>query len=125
MMTHIKALRWVALKLDLAVLTAPQSQTVSDFLKTQRRIPFGPSEATPIPLAVLAAWEQRILSDDSSLPEITTLGPLYASETCCEQSLKLSVFKAIYFVESPGIQRRLYQDNHGEFAVSALLLVLL
>ena len=33
MMTHIKALRWVALKLDLPVLTALQSQTVSDFLK--------------------------------------------------------------------------------------------
>ena len=69
MMTHIKALRWVALKLDLPVLTALQSQTVSDFLKSQTRIPFERSEATPIPLAVLAAWEQRIISDGSSLPE--------------------------------------------------------
>ena len=74
MMTHIKALRWVALKLDLPVLTALQCQTVSDFLKSQTRIPFERSEATPIPLAVLAAWEQRILSDDSPLPEIITLG---------------------------------------------------
>ena len=74
MMTHIKALRWVALKLDLPVFVALQSQTVSDFLKSQTRIPVERSEATPIPLAVLAAWEQRILSDDSSLPEIITLG---------------------------------------------------
>ena len=74
MMTHIKALRWVALKLDLPVLTALQSQTVSDFLKSHMRIPFERSEAAPIPLAALAAWEQRILSDDSSLPEIITLG---------------------------------------------------
>ena len=65
MMTHMKALRWVALKRDLPVITALQSQT---------RIPFERSEAAPIPLAVLAAWEQRILSDDSSLPEIITLG---------------------------------------------------
>ena len=74
MMTHIKALRWVALKLDLPVLTALQSQTVSDFLKSHMRILFERSEAAPIPLAALAAWEQRILSDDSSLPEIITLG---------------------------------------------------
>ena len=74
MMTHIKALRWVALKLDLPVFVALQSQTVSDFLKSQTRIPFERSEATPIPLAVLAAWEQRILSEDLSLPEIITLG---------------------------------------------------
>ena len=74
MMTHIKALRWVALKLDLPVLTALQSQTVSDFLKSHMRIPFERSEAAPIPLAALAAWEQRILSDDSSLPEIITRG---------------------------------------------------
>ncbi len=74
MMTHIKTLRWVALKLDLPVFVALQSQTVSDFLKSQTRIPFERSEATPIPLAVLAAWEQRILSEDSSLPEIITLG---------------------------------------------------
>ena len=81
MMTHIKALRWVALKLDLPVFVALQSQTVSDLLlKSQARNPFERSEATPIshwpfyiPLAVLAAWEQRILSDDSSLPEIITL----------------------------------------------------
>ena len=73
MMTHIKALRWVALKLHLPVLTALQSQTVSDFLKSQTRIAFERSEATPIPLAVLAAWEQRILSENSSLPEIITL----------------------------------------------------
>ena len=53
MMTHIKALRWIAIKLDLPVLTALQSQTVSDFLKSQTRIPFERSEATPIPLAVL------------------------------------------------------------------------
>ena len=49
-------------------------QTVTDFLKSQTRIPFERSEATPIPLAVLAAWEQRILSSDSSLAEILTLG---------------------------------------------------
>ena len=48
MMTHIKALRWIALKLDLPVLVALQSQTVSDFLKSQTRIPFERSEATPI-----------------------------------------------------------------------------
>ena len=74
MMTHIKALRWIALKLDLPVLTALQSQTVADFLKCQIRIPFERSEASPIPLAVLAAWEQRIISNQSSLPEIITLG---------------------------------------------------
>ena len=74
MMTHIKALRWIALKLDLPVLTALQSQTVADFLKSQIRIPFERSEASPIPLAVLAAWEQRIISNQSSLPEIITLG---------------------------------------------------
>ena len=51
-----------------------ESQTVADFLKSQTRIPFERSQATPIPLAVLAAWEQRILSDDSSLPEIIALG---------------------------------------------------
>ncbi len=50
-MTHIKALRWIALKLDLPLVTALQSQ-----------IPFERSEASPIPLAVLAAWELRILS---------------------------------------------------------------
>ena len=59
MMTHTKALRWIALKLDLPVLSALQSQTVGDFLKSQTRIPFERSEAAPIPLAVLAAWEQR------------------------------------------------------------------
>ena len=48
----------------LPVFGALQSQTVSDFLKSQTRIPFERSEATPIPLAVLAAWERRILSDD-------------------------------------------------------------
>ena len=74
MMTHIKALRWIALKLDLPVLAALQSQTVADFLKSQTRIPFERSEASPIPLAVLAAWEQRIISNQSSLPEIITLG---------------------------------------------------
>ena len=74
MMTHIKALRWIALKLDLPVLNALQSQTVADFLKSQTRIPFERSEASPIPLAVLAAWEQRIISGQSSLPEIITLG---------------------------------------------------
>ena len=47
MMTHIKALRWIALKLDLPVLEALQSQTVSDFLKSQTRIPFERFEATP------------------------------------------------------------------------------
>ncbi len=74
MMTHIKALRWIALKLDLPVLQALQSQTVSEFLKSQTRIPFERSEASPIPLAVLAAWEKRILSDQSTFPEIITLG---------------------------------------------------
>ena len=74
MMTHIKALRWIASKLDLPVLQYLQSQTVSDFLKSQTRIPFERSEATPIPLAVLAAWEHRILSSESSLAEIITLG---------------------------------------------------
>ena len=74
MMTHIKALRWIASKLDLPILPYLQSQTVSDFLKSQTRIPFERSEATPIPLAVLAAWEQRIISSDSSLAEILTLG---------------------------------------------------
>ena len=49
MMTHIKALRWVALKLDLPVFVALQSQTVSDLLlKSQTRIPFERSEATRI-----------------------------------------------------------------------------
>ena len=75
MMTNIKALRWIALKLDLPVLTASlQSQTVADFLKSQIRIPFERSEASPTPLAVLAAWEQRVISNQSSLPEIITLG---------------------------------------------------
>ncbi len=74
MMTHIKALRWIASKLDLPILQYLQSQTVSDFLKSQTRIPFERSEATPIPLAVLAAWEQRIISSDSSLAEVLTLG---------------------------------------------------
>ncbi len=74
MMTHIKALRWMALKLDLPIGTALQSQTVSDCLKSQTRIPFERWEASPIPLAVLAAWEFRILSQDSSLLEVITLG---------------------------------------------------
>ena len=74
MMTHIKALRWMAVKFDLPLHTALQSQTVSDFLKSQTRIPFERSEATPIPLAVLAAWELRILSEHSSLLEVITLG---------------------------------------------------
>ena len=65
MMTHIKALRWMALKLDLPLHIPRQSQTVSDFLKSQTRIPFERSEASPIPLAVLAAWELRILSQKS------------------------------------------------------------
>ena len=55
-------------------MSALQSQTVGDFLKSQTRILFERSEATPIPLAVLAAWEQRIISNQSSLPEIITLG---------------------------------------------------
>lgn len=54
MSTHIKALRWISLKLDLPMLTYLQSQTVADFLKSKTRIPFERSEATPIPLAVLA-----------------------------------------------------------------------
>ena len=74
MMTHIKALCWIALKLDLPVMSALQSQTVGDFLRSQTRIPFERPEATPIPLAVLAAWEQRIISNQSSVPEIITLG---------------------------------------------------
>lgn len=74
MITHIKALRWISLKLDLPFLTVVQSQAVSDFLKSQSRIPFERSEATPIPLAVLAAWEQRILSDDCPPIELITLG---------------------------------------------------
>ena len=53
MMTHIKALRWMAFKLDLPLNMALQSQTVSDFLKSQTRIPFERSEATPIPAAAL------------------------------------------------------------------------
>ena len=38
MTTHIKALRWIALKLDLPILQHLQIQTVSDFLKSQTRI---------------------------------------------------------------------------------------
>lgn len=64
MTTHIKALRWISLKLDLPILASLQSQTVCDFLKSKTRIPFERSEATPIPLAVLAAWENRIISTD-------------------------------------------------------------
>ena len=74
MMTHIKDLRWIALKLVLPLSMALQSQTVSDFLKSQTRIQFERSEATPIPLAVLAAWELRILSQQSWLLEVITLG---------------------------------------------------
>ena len=74
MTTHIKALRWIALKLDLPILQHLQCQTVSDFLKSKTRIPFERSEASPIPLAVLAAWENRILSSDSHPAEILTLG---------------------------------------------------
>ena len=74
MTTHIKALRWMALKLDLPILSSLQSQTVSDFLKSKTRIPFERSEATPIPFAVLAAWENRINSDNSEPAEIITLG---------------------------------------------------
>ena len=74
MTTHIKALRWLALKLDLPILSALQSQTVSDFLKSKTRTPFERSEATPIPMAVLAAWEKRIISDNSNPAEILTLG---------------------------------------------------
>ncbi len=103
MMTQIKALRWVALKLDLPVFAALQSQTVSDFLTSQTRIPFERSEATAIPLAVLAAWEQRIFSEDSSVLEIMTLGcfliakmaSLRFRDLLYEPNLKLSVFKAI------------------------------
>ena len=36
--THIKALRWVALKFDLPVFESLPSQTVSDFLKSKTRI---------------------------------------------------------------------------------------
>ncbi len=46
-MTHIKALPWMALKLDLPVFESLQSQTVSDFLKSQTRIPFERAEANP------------------------------------------------------------------------------
>ena len=74
MMTQIKAFRWMALKLALPLSIALQSQTVSDFLKSQTRIPFERSEASAIPLAVLAAWEIRILSQDASLLEVITLG---------------------------------------------------
>ena len=74
MTTHIKALRWLALKLDLPIISALQSQTVSDFLKSKTRTPFERSEATPIPMAVLAAWEKRAISDDSNPAEILTLG---------------------------------------------------
>lgn len=74
MTTHIKALRWIALKLDLPILQHLQCQTVSDFLKSKTRIPFERSEASPIPLAVLAAWESRILSQDAPPAEIITLG---------------------------------------------------
>ena len=69
-------LRWIAIKLDLPVRIALQSLTVSDFLKSQTRIPFEPSEATPIPLAVLPAWEERIISDQSSLPQFFHPGML-------------------------------------------------
>ena len=54
MTTHIKALRWIALKLDLPILQHLQCQTVSDFLKSKTRIPFERSEASPIPLAGLS-----------------------------------------------------------------------
>ena len=74
MSTHIKALRWISLKLDLPILTYLQSQTVSDFLKSKTRIPFERSEATPIPLAVLAAWENRIIDKEAKPAEIVTLG---------------------------------------------------
>ena len=74
MTTHIKALRWIALKLDLPILSSLQSQTVSDFIKSKTRVPFERSEATPIPLAVLAAWENRIISIDAEPAEIITLG---------------------------------------------------
>ena len=74
MTTHIKALRWISLKLDLPILASLQSQTVSDFLKSKTRIQFERSEATPIPLAVLAAWENRIISIDTNPAEIITLG---------------------------------------------------
>jgi len=74
MTTHIKALRWISLKLDLPILASLQSQAVCDFLKSKTRIPFERSEATPIPLAVLAAWENRIISTDTNPAEIITLG---------------------------------------------------
>ena len=74
MSTHIKALRWISLKLDLPILTYLQSQTVSDFLKSKTRIPFERSEATPIPLALLAAWENRIIDKEAKPAEIVTLG---------------------------------------------------
>ena len=74
MSTHIKALRYISLKLDLPILAYLQSQTVSDFLKSKTRIPLERSEATPIPLAVLAAWENRIIAQDAKPAEIVTLG---------------------------------------------------
>ena len=74
MTTHIKALRWIALKLDLPILNSLTSQTVSDFLKSKTRVPFERSDATPIPLAVLAAWENRINNEATEPAEVITLG---------------------------------------------------
>ena len=127
MVTHIKALRWLALKLNPPLSSALQSQTVSDFLQSQTRIPFERSEASPRPLAVLAAWELRVLSSDASLLEVITLGCFLIAtiwHPCIfvipfELNQNLSAFKGMSYEASPGEQKPLSPDNLGACATLA------
>ena len=126
MSTHIKALRWISLKLDLPILTYLQSQTVSDFFKSKTRIPFERFEATPIPLAVLAAWENRIIDQDAKPAEIVTLGCFLIATMASLRfrdllrtkptSISLQGHILRGYVASRGEQKHQYQANHGEFA---------
>ena len=124
MSTHIKALSWISLKLDLPILTSLQSQTVSDFLKSKTRIPFERSEATPIPLAVLAAWENRIIEQMPNQQKLSHLGVsssllwLHSDfVTFSGQNHFLLVCKDIFSVAFRGEQKHWYQANHAKFAV--------
>ena len=97
------------------------------FLKSKTRTPFQRSEATPIPMAVLAAWEKRIISDDSNPAEILTLGCFLIATMASLRFRDLLrtnpdrlLFRGIYSAAFPGEPKPQYQVNPGVFAALSL-----
>ena len=78
-------------------------------------------------MAVLAAWEKRIISDDSNPAEILTLGCFLIATMASLRFRDLLrtnpdrlLFRGIYSAAFPGEPKPQYQVNPGVFAALSL-----